>query len=208
MEAIWTRFLPAFEEAHELVKGGAIGELLSIKADFGFPAPFRAEGRLFDPRLGGGALLDIGIYPVFLALYFMGRPQLIRALASLGATGVDEEIGVLFDYPDGRMAHLHASIRARTKTEAFLYGTEGTIHLHTRWHETSHFTLLREDQRPESFSFDMPGKGYYAEAIEVGECLRSGKKESARLPLDFSLELMAALDAIREEAGVRYPVDD
>ncbi len=207
MEAIWTRFLPSFLKAEEWVASGRIGELVSIKADFGFQAPFNPSGRLFNPALGGGALLDIGIYPVFLALHFLGRPRLIRSLAKLTEGGVDEEIGILFEHADGRMAHLQATLRARTQTEAWLYGTEGTLHLHTRWHETDKLTFLREGEQPEEVHLPMPGLGYYAEAREVMECLAKGDSESSLLPLDFSLSLMEVLDAIRAEAGIRYPVD-
>lgn len=205
MEAMWTRFMPTIEKALEIIESGQIGQVLSIKADFGFQGKFDPESRLYSPALGGGSLLDIGIYPVFLALLVLGRPSVIRAVAHLGQTGVDEEMGILFQYTDGRLAHLHSSILARTKTEAFIYGEHGTIHIHTRWHEPTFMTLLQESDRPREFKFDYQGKGYYLEAAEVMECLREGKRESDLLPLEFSLELMRLLDAIREEAGVRYP---
>lgn len=205
MEAMWTRFLPTIEKAMELIESGRIGEVLSLKADFGFRGTFNPKSRLYDQALGGGSLLDIGIYPVFLALLLLGRPARIRAAAHLGDTGVDEEIGILLQYPDGRLAHLHSSILARTKTEAFIYGSTGTIHMHTRWHEPSSMTLLREDERPEEFRFDYKGKGYYLEARHVMDCLSRNRKESDLLPLDFSLELIRLLDAIRQEAGILYP---
>jgi len=205
MEAMWTRFMPTIEKSLELIDSGRIGEVLSVKADFGFRGDFNPKGRLYDQALGGGSLLDIGIYPVFLALLLLGRPAVIRAAAHLGDTGVDEEIGVLLQYPDGRLAHLHSSILARTKTEAFIYGSTGTIHIHTRWHEPSSMTLLREGERPEEFRFDYKGKGYYLEAQHVMDCLSRNLKESELLPLDFSLELIRLLDAIRHEAGIRYP---
>ena len=205
MEAMWTRYLPTIGKALELIEQGQIGQVLSVKADFGFRGDFQPDGRLFNPALGGGALLDIGIYPVFLALLLLGRPPVIRAAAHLGPTGVDEEIGILFQYPNGQLAHLHSSIRAHTKTEAFIYGETGTLHLHTRWHEPSSMTLLRVGERPREFRFDYQGKGYYLEAEAVMRHLAEGKTESDLLPLDFSLELMETLDAIRREAGIRYP---
>lgn len=205
MEAMWTRFMPTIKKALEIIESGQIGQVLSIKADFGFRGKFDPESRLYNPALGGGSLLDIGIYPVFLALLVLGRPSVIRAAAHFGQTGVDEEMGILFQYSDGRLAHLHSSLLARTKTEAFIYGEHGTIHIHTRWHESSFMTLLENAERPREFRFDYKGKGFYLEAEEVMDCLRQGKRESDLLPLDFSLELMRLLDAVREEAGVRYP---
>ncbi len=208
MEALWTRFLPTTRKALELIDSGTIGEVLSVKADFGFKAPFDPQGRLFNPELGGGSLLDIGIYPVFLALLVLGRPAVLRALARIGETGVDEECGVLMQYPGGQMAHLHSTILAPTKTEAFIYGERGVIHLHTRWHEPTTMSLLLEGERPQDLRFDFRGKGYSYEAEEVMRCLEQGLKESPLLSLDFSVDLMHLLDAIRREAGIIYPAFD
>lgn len=205
MEALWTRFLPTITTGIDLIASGRIGEVLSIKADFGFPGDPAVKRRLFERSLGGGALLDIGIYPVFLALLLMGCPETIRAAAHVGPTGVDEEIGVLFRYPDGRLAHLHSSIRSRTQTEAFVYGSTGTLHIHAPWHAASSMTLLREGTTPEAFHFDYEGEGYALEAAHVMDCLHRNRKESEILPLDFSRQLIALLDAVRQDAGIRYP---
>ncbi|NUO00306.1 MAG: Gfo/Idh/MocA family oxidoreductase [Saprospiraceae bacterium] len=207
MEALWTRFLPVTEKTLELIASGAIGEVLSIKADFGFKADFEPRSRLYDPHLGGGALLDIGIYPAFLAQLLLGKPSVIKALAHIGPTGVDEETGVVLQYDSGQMAHLHASIRSKTKTEAFIYGEHGTIHIHTRWHESTGLTLLKPDLRPQDFSFPMQGRGYHYEAQEVIHCLEAGLKESPRWPLASTQALMELLDAIRREAGIVYAED-
>ncbi len=205
MEALWTRFLPTTIKALNLIKDGAIGRPLSVKADFGFKAPFEPEGRLYNPALGGGSLLDIGIYPVFLALLILGKPSKIKALAHLGQTGVDEECGITFQYEDGRMAHLHSTLRAGTKTEAFIYGEQGTIHLHTRWHEPTSMTLISSEGRPQDFRFDWHSNGYNYEAEEAMRCLAQGLTESPLMPLSFSLELIELLDAVRREIGLVYP---
>jgi len=207
MEALWTRFLPVMEKALELIASGAIGEVLSIKADFGFKAVFEPRSRLYNPVLGGGALLDIGIYPVFLAQLLFGKPTSIHARAHIGPTGVDEEIGVILQYAGGQLAHLHASIRSKTKTEAFIYGELGTIHIHTRWHEATALTLLKHEQRPLDFTFPMRGHGYNFEAQEVVHCLQEGLKESPLWPLKSTQSLMELLDAIRREAGIVYAED-
>ncbi len=204
MEAIWSRFTPSTAKALELIGHGMIGDVLSVKADFGFRPPFNPEGRLFNLALGGGSLLDIGIYPVFLALLVLGKPAEIQALAQLGPTGVDEEVGMLFKYEGGQMAHLHATIRAFTKTEAFIYGERGAIHLHTRWHEPTALSLLLEDRRPQDYRFDYHTNGYSYEAEEVMHCLEHGLKESPLLPLGFSRDLMEVLDAVRGRIGLRY----
>ena len=208
MEAIWTRFLPHFRKTVELVEAGVIGELLSIKADFGFRAKFDPQGRLFNAALGGGALLDIGLYPVFLALHFLGKPTNIQAVARLGHTGVDEETGMLFRYDDGRLAHLHATLTSTTSTEAYLYGTLGTIHLHSRWHEPTEVSLHPNAGTPQIFRFEEPGNGYQYEAEEVMRCLDRSQTESRLLPLDCTLLLTETLDTIRKQIGLDYPETD
>jgi predicted dehydrogenase len=208
MEAIWTRFLPMTLKVLELINNGQIGKVLSVKADFGFRAPLDPENRIYNRELGGGALLDIGIYPVFLSLLLLGKPETIKALAHIGSTGVDEDTAINFKYADGAMAHLHATIRSGTKTEAFIFGETGTLHLHSRWHEPSFMTLLRENERPEFFGFDYFSTGYNYEAVEVMRCLEQGLTESPDLPLSFSLLLIETLDAIRSEIGLVYPNHD
>ena len=205
MEALWTRFMPTTRKILELIEQGEIGNILSVKADFGFKPSFDPEGRLFNRDLGGGSLLDIGIYPVFLALLIMGRPKDILAMANMGETEIDVDCGMLFQYADGRMAHLHSTILAETKTEAFIYGDKGTIHIHSRWHEPSWFSLIKNGGRPQNFHFDYISNGYHYEAEEVVKCLAEGKTESDLLPLSFSIDLIEVLDEIREKAGIRYP---
>ena len=210
MEAMWTRFLPTTLKILELIQSDAIGRVQSVKADFGFKAFFDPEGRLFNPDLAGGALLDIGLYPVFLAYLILGSPEHLHAAARIGNTGVDEEIGMLLQYKDGNgqttgMAHLHATLRAHTKTEAFLYGEKGTIHWHTRWHEPSNFSVIGEDGRPHNHYFEWQGNGYSYEAQEVMRCVAAGKTESDVWPLGRSLGLMQILDRVRAEIGLQYP---
>jgi predicted dehydrogenase len=207
MEAIWTRFLPTTLKALELIESGRIGEVVSVKADFGFKAKKDLSGRLYNKDLGGGSLLDIGIYPAFLSLLLLGKPKGILAHAVLGETGVDEEMAAILTYDAGRMAQIHSTIRADTKTEAFIYGTEGVIHIHSRWHEPTSMSLLLPGERPQDFFFDYPCIGYAYEAEEVMACLAAGKKESDALPLSFSLDLITLLDDIRKEIGLNYAAD-
>lgn len=208
MEAIWTRFIPTTRKALQWIEEGRIGTVQSVKADFGFRAKKDLSGRLFNKDLGGGSLLDIGIYPVFLSLLLLGKPNSIKAHGILGPTGVDEETAAIFEYDGSKLAQIHSTIRADTKTEAFIYGSEGVIHIHSRWHEPTSMSLLLPGERPEDFSFDYPCIGYAYEAEEVMACLAAGKKESDALPLSFSLDLIKVLDEIREKIGLSYTADD
>lgn len=205
MEALWTRFMPTVNKALALIENRVIGGLVSIRADFGFRSSPGLKPRLYDPALGGGALLDIGIYPVFLALLLLGRPSQIEAAAHLGATGVDEDIDMVFRYPHGRQARLEATIRKQTATEAFIQGSTGTLRIHAPWHGASSLSLLRDGQTTETFHFDYPGEGYYLEAAHVMECLDRKRTESHLLPLDFSRQLIRLLDTVRDRAGIHYP---
>ncbi len=201
MEAVWTRFMPPTLTMLELIQSNAIGQVTAVKADFGFAARYDPEGRLFNPAFGGGALLDIGIYPAFLALLVLGVPTRIRAASAFGPSGVDEDTGMMFEYDNGALAHLHANIRYDTPIEAQIYGTTGHIHLHSRWHHARELTLHRKGSTPEVFRFDYPGLGYQFEAEEVMRCLDAGLRESPLLPLHFSLSWAKLLDQTALEAA-------
>lgn len=201
MEALWTRFLPTTIKVLELIQAGAIGQIQGIKADFGFQMKEPAPERLIRPELGGGALLDIGIYPAFLSLLLLGEPSRIKAFSRFSDTGVDVDNAILLSYPDGQLVQLHATLLSRTKTEAFIYGSKATIHWHGRWHEPSSFSVLREGQTPENYFFDYPSQGYHYEAEAVQRCLAAGQDECPELPLSFSLRLSHLLDNIRQAAA-------
>lgn len=204
MEALWSRFMPTLQRAKALADDGAIGRITGVRADFGFNAPFNPEGRLYNKALGGGSLLDIGIYPLFWSYFILGMPQTIKALATFGATGVDEQCGMVLTYPNGELAVLDSTLRAKTPCEAFIYGTEGMIQVHGRWHETNGLTLHRNGQEPEPFTTERSTFGYDYEARHVMQCLAEGRTESPLWSLDDSLNLMALLDAVRAEARIEY----
>lgn len=205
MEALWSRFLPAVEQALEWISSGKIGEIQGVKADFGFyPSNRDPEGRLYNPNLAGGALLDIGIYPIFLALLVMGKPTGIIAKGVIGNSGVDEEVMLVTEHDKNQYGQLHASIRNDTKTEGFIYGSQGVIHLHTRWHETTSLAFLPHGGVPEIMHFDNLGWGYGWEAKEVEKCVRKGALESSKWPLDQSLALMEVMDEVRRQIGLQY----
>jgi len=209
MEALWTRFIPAIEQAVRFVEQGEIGALHTIKADLGFKMPFNPNSRVFNKRLGAGSLLDLGIYPALLALSFFGKPAFedIGAAATFTSTDVDESCAFTFQYPGGKLAIGHSSIAANTELRAYLYGTEGTIVLHPRWHHTQKLGISRYDGREEHFrELELPyeGRGYHHEATHVGWCLENGLLESDVVPLDFTLDLAETLDAIRTKIGLEY----
>ncbi len=208
MEGLWTRFLPSLNKALNIIRSGALGTLNLLEADFGFKAPFDPDRRLFNPNLGGGALMDVGIYPVFLSLLVLGYPKTIKALATFGKTNVDETCGMMFGYENQKMAILHASITTNTTTKACFHGSKGRLRINSRWHEPTSLTLMLDGEEPKDIFFEFDCLGYRYEAEELMRCVQKGKKESQFLPLGFSLKLMELMDAVRAEAGIFYTNHD
>ncbi|MCU0342058.1 MAG: Gfo/Idh/MocA family oxidoreductase [Spirosomaceae bacterium] len=206
MEALWTRFMPTTLKTLDLVQSGAIGKVLGVKADFGFKAPYDPERRTFNKDLGGGALLDIGIYPLFWSYLLLGKPTQIAAQAVYGPTGVDEATGMTLTYADGSFAFLDCTFLAKTRCEAFVYGEKGTIGIHSRWHESQGLTVEYEDGRTETHTFERPTWGYQYEIEAVNTCLKTHQTESTLWSLDHSLDLIHLLDSARAEVGLRYSV--
>lgn len=204
MEALWSRFMPGIRHALELAQSGAIGKVVSVKADFGFRAPFLPDKRLFNKELGGGSLLDIGIYPLFLSYLFLGKPTSIKASATFGSTDVDEQCGMVLTYADGQLAFLDSTLLAKTDCIGVIQGETGQIRIHSRFHETTAVTLQPDEQEPTTFTFDRQTHGYDYEAQHVMQCLAEGRTESPLWSLDDSLNLMELLDGVRAEAGIKY----
>jgi predicted dehydrogenase len=207
MEAMWTRFMPLMVELRRLLAEGALGDVRMITADFGFRTNFNPKSRAFDPQLGGGALLDVGVYPVSLASMVFGRPDRIVSLAELGETGVDEQGGMVLGHPGGRLAVLHSAIRTRTPQEALLMGTDGWIRIHSPWWFPTSWTLERPGHSAKMQEFPHVGNGYNYEADALHRGLRDGKLESDVMPLDETLAIMETLDAIRAQWGLKYPME-
>jgi predicted dehydrogenase len=207
MEAMWTRFLPLIVRMRELVDSGAIGELRMLWSDFGFRTGVNPKSRLFDPALGGGGLLDVGIYPVSMAAWLLGQPDRIASLADLGETGVDEQAGIVLGFPGARMALLATAVRTTTPMETTIMGTAGTIRIHSPSWAATKLTLTTSDGKSELVEVPFEGNGYNYEAAEVGRCLRAGLKESPTMPLDESVAIMRTLDAIRAQWGLKYPME-
>ncbi|GAA0270260.1 Gfo/Idh/MocA family oxidoreductase [Cryptosporangium japonicum] len=197
MEAMWTRFNPAIALLRELVDDGAIGELVSVQADFGFAAAYDPKGRLWAPELGGGALLDLGVYPVSLASMLLGEPSTVLATAGKAATGVDANTGILLGYESGAVAVLHCSLRGDTPTRAEITGTRGRIELAPLFFRATELTLHHRDAEPRHETFTLPGNGYTFQAEEVARRIRAGHTESDLMTLDETLSIARTLDRVR-----------
>ncbi len=205
MEAMWSRFYPAFDHLREVLATEALGEVRLLAADLGFRAAINPQGRLFNAALGGGALLDVGVYVVSLASLILGRPTSIASVAHLGTTGVDEQAGILLGYADGQIAQLQTAIRTNTRHEATLMGTTGALRLGLDWHKPDRLTLTRPGQPEEIIPAPFTGNGYNYEVAAVSASLRAGQTEHPFMPLDETIAIMETLDAIRAQWGLRYP---
>ncbi|MFF3250663.1 Gfo/Idh/MocA family protein [Actinacidiphila glaucinigra] len=206
MEAMWTYCNPVVRRLTELVADGAIGEVRSVHADFGLAGPFDPGHRLLDPALGGGALLDLGVYPVSFAHLLLGEPDEVQAWAHLTEDGVDDNTGMLLGYDSGAMAVLSCSLTADTARTAVVTGSAGRIEVPAGFFYPDRFVLRREGREPEEFGAPDDGlRGLQHEAAEVMRCLRAGERESPLVPLEGSLAVMRTLDTVRDRIGVRYP---
>ena len=208
MEAMWTRFLPIMVRVRELLAQGAIGEVRMVTSDFGFRTGVNPTGRLFDPALGGGGLLDVGVYPISLAsMVFGAEPERIATLADIGETGVDEQAAAVMGYGAGRIAIIWTAVRTSTPHETTILGTDGMIRIHRPSWCPTRMTLARSGQPDEDIELPFPGNGYQFEAAEIARCLREGRLESDVMPLDETLAIMRTMDRIRSEWGLKYPME-
>jgi predicted dehydrogenase len=207
MEAMWTRFQPAIVAARALIKDGAIGEVRQLQADLGVDRPYDPADRLFDPAQGGGAVLDLGVYVVSFAQYFLGTPDRIEVSGSLAPTGVDAEAGLLLGYDDGRVATLLISLKHHTPGAARIQGTNGWIEVPPRFHHPHRIVLHHRDREPETISRPPLGTGYSHELIEATERVRAGDTESAIMPLQDTLAVQRILNEACEKLGVYHTED-
>jgi predicted dehydrogenase len=204
MEAMWTRFLPLMEQTTNMIAAGKIGQLKYIRADFGFLAPFQPASRLYDLRLGGGSLLDIGIYPLFLCLHLLGKPDDIRASGHLAPTGSDETCHALLTYNDGRSAVISSTLACQTSLTAEIAGTEGSIRIPTPWYKNDRLSWQPTGQPEETIRLEPMVNGFEYEIREVTRCLDAGLIESPSMSHAFSLTMSQTMDEIRRQIGVRY----
>jgi predicted dehydrogenase len=206
MEAMWTRFLPAMVKVRQLLAEGAIGEVRMVTADFGFRVGWNPQGRLLNPHLGGGGLLDVGVYTVSLAHMILGQPLKVLSQAHIGATGVDEQAAIILGFAEGRLALLSCAVRTTSPTEAQILGTDGSIRIRSPWWRTANF-VLQAGGKEKVFEMPFTSTGLNYEAQEVMDCLAAGRTESTVMPLDETLAVMRTLDEIRRQWGLKYPVE-
>lgn len=210
MEALWSKFIPSWQKTTEMISSGKLGTIKNVLINFGFIPQAPAPDRLFNPALGGGTLLDIGIYNVFYALSALGRPDHIEAAMTPTATGVDEQCAVFFRYNNGAMAQLFSSYSTYLATEADISGSNGRIRLTHRFYTPEaaiEYYPGRADTKTIIPVAGTAGWGYHYEARHVGECLRKGLTESPVMTHADTLLLMETLDEIRNKAGIRYAAD-
>ncbi|MFI0925522.1 Gfo/Idh/MocA family protein [Streptomyces sp. NPDC021012] len=205
MEAMWMYCHPLIRRIAELVRDGAIGEVRTVQADFGLQGPFDAGHRLRDPAVGGGALLDLGVYPVSFAHLLLGEPSSVHAHALLSPEGVDLNTGVLLGWDSGASALLSCSLDGDTPLTASVTGSLGRIDVPRGFFFPERFTLHRHGHEPEEYVSTDDPLSFRHEAAEVMRALRAGETESPLVPLDGSLAVMRTLDAVRDRVGVRYP---
>jgi predicted dehydrogenase len=204
MEAMWTRFLPHVAAVRQVIESGEIGEVVSLHADHGQYFPFDPAHRLYDPALAGGALLDLGVYPVAFAQDLLGVPATVHAVGSLTESGVDGQIAIVLGYGDRTQAALTTTLWAKTPTTAAISGTEGTITIDGSFYAPTSFQVRRRDGR--SWTFAQPVEhGLQYEAAEVARRIADGATESPRMSWADTLANLRTMDEIRAQVGVVYP---
>ncbi len=211
MEAMWSRFLPSMVRVREILDRGALGEIRTVQASQGMRMAHDPAGRMFAPALGGGALLDLGIYPVSFASFVLGTPRSVTAVATPTDTGVDAQCSVVLRYATGAHALLHATLEVDTPSSAVVAGAEARLELSGPVHDPGSVRLVRGSPRRaevlEEFDLADPGHGWNHQAAEVVRCLRAGLLESPAMPLDESVSIMETMDEIRRQVGMRYPFE-
>lgn len=206
LEAMWTRWLPHMVRARELLASGALGEVRAVLADHDQKLPVNPEHRLQNPALGGGALLDLGIYPVSFAWDVFGAPSSVHAISSPTATGVDRQTAIIFGYPGGEQAVLHTQLDARGPSTAAIIGTEARIQIDPVWYTPTSFSLIDpSDAVIERFEQEVPGRGMQFQAFELERLVAAGTVAGEVLPPEQSVAIMGTLDEIRRQIGLRYP---
>lgn len=207
MEALWPPFQPSYLKADEILKSGKMGNLHHMRGKFAFVSPYDPELRTYNMELGGGSLLDIGIYPIMDILRYMGEPESIVASSVLSPTGADESTSVIFKFSDGRMAEAYCSFANMSGVLTELNCEKGNLIL-SRGRDRNQHLLIEFPGDMDDRIFTPPAQGYQYEAMEVMNCLDKGLTESTVVPLSFSLTLARILDMVRMKAGIRYPGRD
>ncbi|MBK8490177.1 MAG: Gfo/Idh/MocA family oxidoreductase [Saprospirales bacterium] len=205
LEALWSRFNPSIVQCLQLVQDGAIGQVNYINADFSFPIKEDVDGRLLNMDLAGGALLDVGIYPLFLAYAVFGKPKEILATGRFHETGADIQTSIILKYDNG-IAQAMGGFTSKSDMVARIYGTRGSILLDPRWHHSQGYSLVVDGQL-KKVSLPTPGNGFTYEIEECQRCISQNQIESKLWSHTHSLELMEVMDEVRRQIGLVYPFE-
>ncbi|MBQ8952866.1 MAG: Gfo/Idh/MocA family oxidoreductase [Clostridia bacterium] len=205
MEAMWTRFFPAMRKMVSLVQGGAIGRVNHIYSVFSAAAEYDPASRAFDPALGGGALLDIGVYPLMACTQLLGwTPERVQGAWQSAPTGVDMRMAAQLQFPGGATAQIMGGMDACAPSHLLIYGTEGCVTMEDFWHPTA-FTLVGIDGRREEYTFRPENEGFHHEFEEAARCIREGLAESPLMTHEESIAVSRITERLRREAGILYP---
>jgi predicted dehydrogenase len=208
MEAMWSRFNPLVREALDLAASGRIGDIVGVRADLSRRFEFDPSHRLFDLAAGGGALLDLGVYPVTFVWQLLGRPDTVSTTGTLSPTGSDLTVASQWGYADGRVAQIYCSAAGTSPLAALITGTAGWISVEPRVHRPERLVVAEGGEKAVLPAAPEPGNGYRREIAEVADRLRSGDLESPLVPLDETVAILEVLDTMRAQLGVRYAADD
>lgn len=208
LEAMWTRFLPHMIRIRDIIAAGTIGEVRKVVASHNQSLPQDPAHRLNDPALGGGALLDLGIYPISFAFDILGTPAAIRASASMSATGVDRQTAAIFEYADGAQALVDCELDAASANRAMVIGTHGWIDIEHTWYNPVPFTVHAVDGSVvERYDQPVSSRGMQFQAAELERLIRAGETAGTILPPGETVAIMAAMDEIRRQIGLSYQAD-
>lgn len=205
MEAMWIRFLPFFQKLLVLIKDGLIGDVVTVYGSMHYNAPFDPSSRYYNPSLGGGSLLDLGVYPVFLATLILGEPEIIKSFASLTDKGIDDSCNAFMQYSNGAHAIIESSLRKDENEPAVITGTKGNLKILHPWFEKSPGLKIELNNGEEmEYPFSWNGHGLHFEIKEVLDCLDKGVTESDQMPHRLSLGIVKVMDEIRKQTGIKY----
>lgn len=208
MEGMWTRFLPVTVKVMELISSGIIGDIKMIKADFGFCCGPDPSSRLLNPELGGGALLDVGVYVISYVSMLLGgeTPLSISSIANIGESKVDEEFSAIIGYDGGKIATVSGAIKTNIPQDVMILGTKGRIQIPNFWHGNS-VTVDLDNKDSQVYQLPFEASGFNYEAAEAIRCIKTGKLESDIMPLSESLTIIKIMDTIREQWSFKYPFE-
>jgi predicted dehydrogenase len=204
MEGMWSRFMPSINKTLQIIEDDVIGPVQYVQADFGIQAPFNPDRRMYNLKLGGGSILDVGVYPIFLATLLLGDPVLVQSVGKLSHTGVDEYASIQLQYKQGQIANIFSAITIKTSLRAEIAGPKGRVILHNPFYKATTMSLELNSGGTEDFSFPYEHNGFEYEIRAVMKCLDEAALECTLMPLEMTLRLAAIMDKVRAQCGVIY----